>query len=135
MLNPGTINGAGEWVEPHSMARYVEDQMVNRELISVDEETEEITRLRREGLIAMCAGIVSYLKEHMEIALAAGDIRGAGEASAELPASDVDLAAASVAGGGGGTVTVRVHRGKIRSTGEGGMQIPLSSKVLAGRVQ
>lgn len=124
MLQAGSLDASGEWVEAHSLALAIEAEMVVDALVDLEEETEEAMLQRRRTLIAMARGIVGYLKEQMELHLEPGDLRDTGEADARLPRADATLAAGT-----------RIAAGEVRAAADTGVRVPLAAKALAGKVR
>ena len=126
MLNPGSVTSSGEWAEPTSLARAIEDEMVADELIDLAEDTEEMALQRRRTLAATARGIISYLKANMDVTVDAGTLRGTGETAGQLPAANRTFAV--VAG------QVTIGAGTLRGAAEAGMRIPATARVLSGKV-
>jgi hypothetical protein len=79
MMQPGTITGSGEWVEPESLGRSIENEMVVEGLVDTNEDTADIATQRRKALIAMARGIINYSKLRMDLAFAVGDLKTAAD--------------------------------------------------------
>ena len=126
MLLPGTLTGSGEWVEAQSLARSIENEMVADKLIDLDDETEEAMLQRRKTMIAMARGIIIYFKAHVDITIEAGFLRNTGETAGRLPETGKTFTLS------GGQITISA--GALRDQADSGMKVPLTTKVLAGKV-
>lgn len=127
MMVPGSVDADGEWVEAASLAREIEQQMIAQELLDPDDETEETTTSRRKTFVAISTAAVNHLTSDLEISLNAGDLRAAGETSAQLPR--VQKTFEVVAG------QVTMNAGGLRGASDGGTPVPLAAKTLAGKVR
>jgi hypothetical protein len=68
-MAPGSLTGAGEWVEAHSMARAIEQSMVTDGILSLDDETEDAMKQRRKAMIALARGIITHLTAQTAVAV------------------------------------------------------------------
>jgi hypothetical protein len=127
MMVPGSVNGNGDWVEPTSLARAIENELVAGELVDLAEETEDALLMRRKGLVAMSRGIVNYLKSNLEVVLEAGDLRSSGETSAQLPATAKTFTVSAN--------QITIGAGALRAASESSVRVPLSQKSLVGKVR
>ena len=65
MMIAGSI--AGNSLTPNSMARAIEDEMVNQGLIDLDDESEDEATQRRKTLVAIATGVINHIVARMEI--------------------------------------------------------------------
>lgn len=128
MLIPGSIDADGEWQQAQSLARSIEQALVGADLIDLAEEGEEATLQRRQTLVALSDGIIGYLKGHLEIELAAGDLRSKSEGGDAVPGS---LKTFPLQPGN----QIEIGTGSLRTAAAAGIDVPVSAKTLTGKVK
>ncbi|HYJ79560.1 MAG TPA: hypothetical protein VEW03_08175 [Longimicrobiaceae bacterium] len=126
MLRPGTVTGAGEWVEATSLARSIETAMVADGVIDLAEDTEESALSRRRTLAATARGIIDYFKASMDVTVDTGALRNTGEAGSQLPATSRSFTVS------GGQITIAA--GALRAISDTGVRVPQAARTLAGKV-
>jgi hypothetical protein len=72
MLKPGLL--LGETLEANSMALAIEVAMIDQGILVIDDETPEAAENRRKSFIAIATGVITHLKAHLEITIAANKI-------------------------------------------------------------
>jgi len=87
MLKAGILQG--DALEEGSMARAIEDAMVQQQIVKLEEETAEAAESRRKAFIAIATGVINHLKSNVEIHFAASAL-GSG-----IPAAAVTLTGSS----------------------------------------
>ena len=91
MMIPGSIDGSNNWVETSSLARAIEQAMVDFDVINVSKEARATTKDRRKAFVAIATGLINYLKEDMDLQIAKGALRAATAASQEVPPAATTL--------------------------------------------
>jgi hypothetical protein len=126
MMQHGSVDDAGEWLDLHSLAQSLEAAMVDAGLLDLSDETADAALQRRKTFVAMSTAIVDYLTAHMDVAVAVGDLRATGESGAQLPATSKTFTVSS------GQITIGA--GTLRAATDTGVRLPLTAKTLTGRV-
>jgi hypothetical protein len=78
-LNPGQIDGAGNYVDGDCMARFIEDNLPPAQLPDDPAAQAMVRTEKRRFLIGLSTGIIEYLKAHDQDSFkvaAAGDPNG-----------------------------------------------------------
>ena len=125
---PGSIDADGDWQQTESLARSIETELVQAEIIDLDDEGEEATLNRRQTLVAMAKGIVNHLRGHLEIELQPGDLRSEAEGGDAVPpaARNFNLQPGN---------QINIGAGDLVSAAGAGFDVPRTAKTLTGKVK
>lgn len=63
-LNPGAVDGAGNWITEDCMARLMEEALPPSPAIDDPVLAAKVRKGRREFLVAIATGVIEHLKAH-----------------------------------------------------------------------
>jgi len=91
MMVPGSIDGKNNWVEASSLARAIEEAMVNAGVLHLSKESKATTKDRRNSFAAIATGLVQYLQHNMDIQIGQGLLHNTTDTSLQVPTATVTL--------------------------------------------
>ena len=78
-------------MEASSLARAIEEAMVNAGVLNLSKESKATTKDRRKSFVAIATGLVQYLQKSMDIQIAQGQLHNATDTSLQVPTAAMTL--------------------------------------------